>query len=161
MVEWTRLAGPIAVLSLGFVGWLYRSLSEANQEPFILNMTLFAGIGTILSVVTYTSRGEDVGLPIVGAIIAALLFLALQLWIFSSQREIATEHIRGVLNKCLRSGASEAEVSKWTGVASAMVKVDFFPEFYKSLTSSSGPRGREREQLMNFLPDDVFDKASI
>jgi len=157
------LTFPLVIFAVAFLAWLYRTLAntDTDPEPIILNLTLFAGIGTVVNLVVHTSRGETIGLLFVGLLMLAVLLLAVQVFIYRTQMVMASQHIREVLANRLRNAASVEEIDTWAKIASTLVKIDFFPEFYKKLAHGSGPRSRKRQQLVNFLPDSVFDKSKL
>ncbi len=151
---------------LGVLAWLYRSIAEEDPDPLLLNLTLFACIGIILIPINDILSGKSIDSALFLPMIASLVLGASQALIYRHQLRITQEHLKKALTDALIDEEKTSEVEKWSYIAKEIAKVDFFPEFYKTLFNlfggeKKGPRYEKKELVIKYLPKEIFDKNKL
>lgn len=150
-----------AVVGIALVAWLVRSFVESNPDSFLLNITFFAFAGQCV----FTAQMMREGLSI--AVLSVLLLIGLsllvfQVLIFRAQALKTLEHYQRVLEENKLVSLTSSEIEHWATMLIRITGVDFYPEFYNTMSKGfgRGPRAKRRKEAISILPQDRFKSGS-
>jgi hypothetical protein len=159
----TNLYYYFVVFGLAILAWGYRSLVEAEPDPFLLNLTLFAGIGQLIHEFEAVARhGHNVGPGVLVAGFATAFVIVFQIVVFRTQFELTRQHHLTLLEQHKISGTTKHDCEHWAEVTANIMGVDFYPEFYEEkVVLFDNSRAARRELAYQLIPDSSFNKASL